>query len=172
MKKIILIGLTMLSYRALYSQTIARSTLIPAAIYAESSGYGLSSIIGEMSAVATFEQGNYILTQGFLQPLNLTLTTKNENEPEPNDIVIYPNPSYQKAYLQLSARQSGIGHLRVVNVSGQEVYHHPEFQLDAGEICIPLPSEEMASATYVIQVELIQDHHVWKHSLPWIISRP
>lgn len=83
-----------------YSQYMLAPTVIASSGgYFGNGGYTLSTTVGEMTMVATFETGNYILTQGFQQP-DEKMVGVFEYEPGIFDLSVYPNPVYDRLILE------------------------------------------------------------------------
>jgi hypothetical protein len=144
----ILLVLIFLSGKLALSQQLSHQVLLPAAGVIYASGISYSQTIGE-TAVEIFESSEYILTQGFQQPIMNILPG---DPPQGYGVKAYPNPATEYFYIELFGETGKTLQISVTNLSGTNVY--------ASEISFPekywniheIPVSDFATGLYFIQV--------------------
>ena len=128
MKYIVIVFILFFSVNV-YSQTIISS----AGKTSTSNNFIISWTLGE-TLVATLQNENTNLTQGFHQPLMVDLFPTSLEDDMVLDMVAYPNPTYDKFYLR--GDPTGTYHLRLVDKLGrvleQKSVQASELELEMG----------------------------------------
>ncbi len=89
-------------------------------VYANTTSYYLQQSIGQGSVINTFNQDDYSLRQGFLQPVDASILTSNlDNELE---AAIYPNPFSTEVNIQFGEVISDVVQVTMYDVLGRLVY--------------------------------------------------
>ena len=129
MKNIFLVFLLLLSYNGL-----SQSVISSAGKTSSSNNFIISWTLGE-TVVATLQNENTNLTQGFHQPLMVDLFPTFLEDDMVLDMVAYPNPTYDKVLFK-GGDPTGTYHLRLVDKLGrvleQKSVHASELELEMG----------------------------------------
>ena len=112
MKNIFLVFLLLLSYNGL-----SQSVISSAGKTSSSNNFIISWTLGE-TVVATLQNENTNLTQGFHQPLMVDLFPTFLEDDMVLDMVAYPNPTYDKVLFK-GGDPTGTYHLRLVDKLGR-----------------------------------------------------
>ena len=129
MKNIFLVFLLLLSYNGL-----SQSVISSAGKTSTSNNFIISWTLGE-TVVATLQNENTNLTQGFHQPLMVDLFPTSLEDDMVLDMVAYPNPTYDKVLFK-GGDPTGTYHLRLVDKLGrvleQKSVQASELELNMG----------------------------------------
>lgn len=123
------------------------SILLPAGLFFSASSFGQQTIqtmsfesevagnfyhssIGEMMLVETYTSGDFIFTQGFLQPAENTIISVAENTAMADALHVFPNPFQQWVQIELMTGSTGNFEIEIIDASGRLV--HSEQLLLAG----------------------------------------
>jgi len=112
--------------------------------------------VGEMVLVSTMTTNSIIVTNGLLQPLNMrfaAVSSANLN----HFIQLYPNPTSQDATLEYNAFATGTLSLHLIDMLGKTIYLE-QHNLSVGVNRITIPMQNLAAATYMLQVNLIAEN--------------
>lgn len=112
MKNIFLVFLILLSFNGL-----SQSVISSAGKTSISNNFIISWTLGE-TVVATLQNENTNLTQGFHQPLMVDLFPTSLEDDMVLDMVAYPNPTYDKVLFK-GGDPTGTYHLRLVDKLGR-----------------------------------------------------
>ena len=129
MKNIFLVFLILLSFNGL-----SQSVISSAGKTSSSNNFIISWTLGE-TVVATLQNENTNLTQGFHQPLMVDLFPTFLEDDMVLDMVAYPNPTYDKVLFK-GGDPTGTYHLRLVDKQGrvleQKSVQASELELEMG----------------------------------------
>lgn len=78
--------------------------------------------VGELCLVDSYNQINFILENGFLHPGTERPGGNSNNFFAKGDIMIFPNPAYSNAELNILVQQPGVVNLQLVDVLGRVVF--------------------------------------------------
>lgn len=152
MKITLLTVITVLLVGSLSAQTLTFSVnAVSGAYFVDSKGYSLSSTIGEMAMVETFQNSiggqNYWLTQGFQQadPAEFDAVT----DLNASDWNVFPNPNAGTFYLQTPIDISEVREVIMINALGQLIT--PTFTNING--LIQIRTKSLAAGLYFLQVK-------------------
>lgn len=118
MRKLILLFLIVFSLNTLYSQSISQQLLSTSGESFQNSTYTIDWSVGECMT-ATFDAGDYILTQGFHQSF-YTISTIEDLRPE-LEILIYPNPVDDYITIKLPATENQNVIFSLFDISGRKI---------------------------------------------------
>lgn len=109
----------------LFGVSVNAQTLTPTAIssgggFFSSASGSLSGTVAEMTMVQTFIGTNNILTQGFQQPEDYSISIA-ENEASSGEMMIYPNPTNGQFSLLFNNDGAQQHSLKIYNLVGQVV---------------------------------------------------
>jgi hypothetical protein len=103
-KHLLLILFLFINTAICFSQSLSNEVIASTGNYATSASGSLSQTSGE-AVVATLQDGQSMLTQGFQQPFTLTVGIQNQDEM--GAIKVYPNPVTDLLNIDLSEEWSG-----------------------------------------------------------------
>jgi hypothetical protein len=89
---------------------------------ASSGYYRFDWSIGELCLVDSYNQINFILENGFLHPGTERPGGNTNNFFAKGDIMIFPNPAYANAELNILVQQQGVVNLQILDVLGRIVF--------------------------------------------------
>lgn len=110
--------LIILSFQNLIAQSIAPSIINASGGSHTISGNTYDWSIGEMLLVNTFSTSGGIVTQGLLQPQELTAVAINNAL---NEINVYPNPVYDMLYIQSGIKQETKLSYEIFDMSARKI---------------------------------------------------
>jgi len=131
MKKNILCFIAMLGFAGilnLYAQTLSPTVISSSGGYFTSASASLSFTVAEMTMVQTFTSSGNILTQGFQQPEDLTVSI-GEIPTTFDDVLIYPNPTNGAFTLSYICNDNSEAIIKLYNLVGQLVLSLPVTQV-------------------------------------------
>lgn len=145
----ILFCLGFIHVQLLSGQSISSSLIGSNGDYVQSGNISLSWSVGE-PVIQTALSSNYILTQGFQQPL-AGLSTIVESE-KWDDILIklYPNPTENLSWLEIQGEISGSMDISLISALGMSVKASLSFQNGNGPVKIDLST--LSSGVYFIRI--------------------
>ena len=143
------------AFMMLFSISMNAQTLSPFAIsssggFFTSGSVSLSVTVAEMTMVQTFTQPTNILTQGFQQPEPLT-TGVSEIDNNPEQIVVYPNPTSGPVNISFEAFTSGIRHVSIFDMLGKEVFSQ-SFDASVGNNVITVDLSKCSQGIYLLNI--------------------
>lgn len=103
------------------SQTLSPTVISSSGGYFTSANGSLSFTVAEMTMVQTFIGTNNILTQGFQQPEDFSVSLT-ENEVPLGGVLIYPNPTSGQFSLAYNSEQNKNTTVKIYNLVGQVIY--------------------------------------------------
>ena len=77
--------------------------------------------VGELCLVDSYNQPNFILENGFLHPGTERPGGNSNNFFAKGDIMIFPNPAYANAELNITVQQAGMVNMQIIDVLGRVV---------------------------------------------------
>ena len=83
-------------------------------------GYSMTYSLGQ-TAVTMLKSSNYIITQGFQQPLNNISTQSEETQSIDFQATVFPNPTSALLNLNLQGNLEQTWQMQIVNIKGQIV---------------------------------------------------
>jgi hypothetical protein len=105
----------------LHAQTLSPTVISSSGGYFSSATGSLSTTVAEMTMVQTFTGTNNILTQGFQQPEDFSVSII-ENEVLSGELVIFPNPTNGQFSLIFNSDGSQTNSVKIYNLVGQIVF--------------------------------------------------
>jgi hypothetical protein len=106
---------------ALNAQTLSPFTVSASGGYSSTASGSLSYTVAEMTMVQTFTGTNNILTQGFQQPEDFSVSIT-ENKVLSGGMVICPNPTNGQFSLIFNSEGSQTNSVKIYNLVGQIVF--------------------------------------------------
>jgi len=111
-----------------HAQSLSPSVIASSGGYFSNGSGSLSVTVAEMTMVETFNATSSILTQGFQQPDDGTLSI---DETTLAEVSIYPNPTNGQFSLTIDASANGSANVRIYDLLGQTV-HEKELAISSG----------------------------------------
>jgi len=124
---ILIIALGMAGF-SLHSQTLSPTVISSSGGYFTSASASLSFTVAEMTMVQTFTSTGNILTQGFQQPEDFTVSIS-ETPTVSGDVSIYPNPTNGAFTLSYVCNDNSETTIKLYNLVGQLVLSKPVAQV-------------------------------------------
>jgi urease accessory protein UreH len=149
----ILISLLFTAF-ALQGQTLTPSVISSGGGYFEGENMSISWTLGEL-AVTTLSSGDLILTQGFQQPFDLDVGTRDNNNLSWG-ISVYPNPVGDQLRIRFDISDPGDYLIEVQDVTGRLVSQLLYKQVNPGDIIL-LNTSGYATGVYFLKV-MTGDH--------------
>ena len=111
--------------------------------------------VGEVTAIETYSQSTFYITNGFLQPNtdNITLIN-NANIWTADEIKIFPTPTTGKFELDVLTKQQGILNIQMVNFLGQAIQTYSYNYYGYGKIQL-FDISNLASGAYYLRIKLV-----------------
>ncbi|CAN5379859.1 hypothetical protein BH11BAC1_BH11BAC1_14860 [soil metagenome] len=164
------INLHLLCFGFIFSGTVGAQSLSPAVIspgggFSANGSAMLSSTVGEMVMVETFNNNSVILTQGFQQPEDLNVTVK-DVEHSFVGITVSPNPSQGLIKLVFKTSEELDLSIVIYDISGQRVYQ-TEARKATQNNFIALDLSAFAAGEYIIECKSIDN----SKSVPVFLSQ-
>lgn len=148
-----LIALLLLNLAAAWGQTISSSVINTTGNSYTQGYYSIDWSVGELPIVSSSRStdGNYIITNGFLQPETIS---GNPNRLFSGDeIKIFPNPTYGKIEIDFATLQQGTVHINVYDTYGRLVISNKTVSYGTGSI-ERLDLSKFAAGTYFLKIIL------------------
>jgi hypothetical protein len=121
MKNKLIILIAMLGFTSLVqSQTLSPTVVSSSGGYFTSASASLSFTVAEMTMVQTFTTAGNILTQGFQQPEDYSVSIQ-ETPALTGDLVVYPNPTNGNFTLSYVSNENTETTINLYNLVGQVV---------------------------------------------------
>lgn len=109
--------------------------------------------IGELCLVDTYNQINFILENGFLHPGTERPGGNSNSFFAKGDIMIFPNPAYTNAELNILVQQPGVVNLQMVDVLGRIVFSK-QFNYNGVGHIEKLDVQRLRAGTYFVHLLL------------------
>ena len=135
------------------AQFISPSSLTSGGSQTTSGTYSLDYTVGDMSAVGTFQNGNYILTQGFLQPEDLNVSAPIIGKSDFSIVSIYPNPLNEKANLNIYLSKPGSVLVSISSLDGKVIESKNYTAVNQGKNSLTLITDKLPVGEYVLTVQ-------------------
>ncbi len=150
---VLLLVLTVLGRFNSKAQSLTSSVINVSANSYTQGYYSIDWSIGEMAIIEPMNasNGNYIITNGFLQPDKPLENVVRNFSPE--EIRILPNPTYNNIEINFLTVQQGALYISVYDANGKHMLLHRAISYGVGSI-EKLNLSNFASGTYFIQIEL------------------
>lgn len=135
------------------AQSIGPSTLNSAGGSATLGGNTYEWSLGEMTVVSTYSGGSLVVTQGLLQPANLS-NGIHEHSIAAGALQVYPNPAEDVLYLQPAFRQGDKLSFALLDMTGKTILREEKLLVTGTELqTIRLTG--LAAGNYMLQVVLV-----------------
>ena len=150
MKRSILSFVFLVSVGFLFAQvSMVNSVLSTAGAFQTNGSYSLSWTVGEL-AVRTLTEGSNVLTQGFQQPWDMSVSI--QDGPEINwSVQAYPNPVYDYLNVKFSLEKSEEFSIEVTDITGKKVLTREPQMINTDEI-VDLDFTQFKPGIYFLRV--------------------
>lgn len=150
MKRSILSFVFLVSMGFLFAQvSMVNSVLATAGAFQTNGSYSLSWTVGEL-AVSTLTEGSNVLTQGFQQPWDMSVSI--QDGPEINwSVKAYPNPVYDYLNVKFSLEKSEEFSIEVTDITGKKVLTREPQMINTDEI-VDLDFTQFKPGIYFLRV--------------------
>ena len=150
MKRSILSFVFLVTAGFLFAQvSMVNSVLATAGAYQTNGSYSLSWTVGEL-AVSTLTEGSNVLTQGFQQPWDMSVSI--QDGPEINwSVKAYPNPVYDYLNVKFSLEKSEEFVIEVTDITGKKVLTREPQMINTDEI-VDLDFTQFKPGIYFLMV--------------------
>ena len=135
---------------AVSAQSIGPSTLNSAGGSAAIGGNTYEWSLGEMTVVSTYSGGSLVVTQGLLQPFNLS-NGIHEHPLSAGALQVYPNPAEDVLYLQPAFKQGDKLSFALLDMTGKLILRE-EKTLSTGTELQTIRLTGLAAGNYMLQV--------------------
>jgi hypothetical protein len=153
MKRSILLLLAMLAGAVgIHAQSIGPSTLNATGGSGIIAGNDFEWSVGEMTLVSTFSGSSIVVTQGVLQPADITSGVVNHTPPA-QLLQVFPNPATSVVNLQYESAAVGALSYRLMDMTGQ-VIKSATIAVKQGTTTEQLNIAALACATYMLEVNI------------------
>ena len=102
------------------AQTLSPTVVSSSGGYFTSANASLSATVAEMTMVQTFSSTGNILTQGFQQPEDFSVSIA-ENSFASGEVLIYPNPTNGQFFVSFVSNEETENNVKLFNLVGQVV---------------------------------------------------
>jgi hypothetical protein len=156
MRKKILIPCVMLVFAGmlgLQAQTLSPTVVSSSGGYLTSASASLSFTVAEMTMVQTFTTAGNILTQGFQQPEDFSVSIQ-ESPVVSNEIMIYPNPTNGNFTLSYQSNETSETTIHLYNLVGQVVLAKSVSQVN-GLNTVNFDISSFSQGIYMIELTLL-----------------
>lgn len=143
-----MMGICLFAVFSTNAQSLERQVIGSAGGYDVAGGVSLSFTVGE-PVVETAISGSVVLTQGFQQPDDLGTGIK-ENVKITLDYTVYPNPTENLIFIELTTQEPAKVHLALYDMVGQEIDGLGMESLVNGTSREQMDLSELAAANYVL----------------------
>lgn len=135
------------------AQSIGPSTLNSAGGSTVISGNTYEWSLGEMTVVSTYSGVNLVVTQGLLQPANLS-NSIHEHQLSAGALQVFPNPAEDVLYLQPAFKQGDKLSFALLDMTGKTILRE-EKTLVTGTELQTIRLTALAAGNYMLQVVLV-----------------
>ncbi|MEM7375137.1 MAG: T9SS type A sorting domain-containing protein [Bacteroidota bacterium] len=118
MRIIICCLLTALSFGSVFAQSLERFVIGSAGMYTENDSMAFDMTVGE-AVTASLQSGTIILLQGFHKG-GEGMTTSIDPQEVAMDYSLYPNPTTDRIFLQLTAEKAVSIQIRLLDIQGKQ----------------------------------------------------
>jgi len=156
MKKNTLCFIAMLGFAGifnLHAQTLSPTVISSSGGYFTSASASLSFTVAEMTMVQTFTSPGNILTQGFQQPEDLTVSIS-ETPTVSGDVSIYPNPTNGAFTLSYLCNDNSETTIKLYNIVGQLMLSIPVTQV-AGLNTYKFDINSFSQGIYMLELTVV-----------------
>ena len=126
----------------LHAQSAERYVISSSGGEMTSSQYSVEYTLGE-TVISTVENSNYMLTQGFHQPISVPTSVPEETSGE---ITLYPNPTSEKVFLDLPEELNDVD-VKIFTLYGQKVLSKSHLTSESN-----INLSGLASGTYIVSI--------------------
>jgi len=137
----------------LQSQTLSPTVVSSAGGYFTSASASLSFTVAEMTMVQTFTTAGNILTQGFQQPEDMSVSIP-ETSTVSGEIMIYPNPTNGNFTLSYVSNENSETTIRLYNLVGQVVQSKTVSQIK-GLNTVNFDISSFSQGIYMLELTLL-----------------
>ena len=124
--------------------------------YNSTNGTSLSYTVGEMTMVQTFSANGNILTQGFQQPTNDTITGLIDiTQDDFGSFVVYPNPAVDNTWLGFQMPEPGRVTIALYDMLGQTVSDVYAGNYENGKITGQANVSTLSAAMYFMTLTFV-----------------
>jgi len=135
------------------AQSIGPSTLNSAGGSAVIGGNTYEWSLGEMTVVSTYSDANLVVTQGLLQPFNLS-NGIHEHQLSAGALQVFPNPAEDVLFLQPAFKQGDKLSFALLDMTGKTILRE-EKTLITGKELQTIRLTALAAGNYMLQVAVI-----------------
>jgi hypothetical protein len=111
--------------------------------------------IGEMAIISTERNSSLIITQGYLQPIDVKSVGQNANNGLSNwadQVKVYPNPTDKTIFFEMDEASAQNYSFNLVDATGKTVLHN-DYQSTKGINKVSFDVSSFAVGTYFLMVE-------------------
>ncbi len=154
-RSIYLLMLTLLQAVCLNAQSIGPATLNASGGSATMGAAVFEWSVGEMTLVSSFVNSGIIVTQGILQPVEVTLGVA-ATTVLPGEIRVFPNPASDVVNIQCSALNAESLSWKLFDMSGKEL-NSQKIVVTSGQATGTVDLSSVAAAIYILEVTIVSD---------------
>lgn len=160
MKQTILTTALMLFAAILFAQSTSPQVIATSGSYTNNGTIGLSTTVGE-PVTATLSVSGTTLTQGFQQPHYDVISSVLENTNSNLQISVYPNPTENNIYIDISSEQGEEAQLTVTDVLGKLLLNQNLVFNESNSVNL----NHLASGQYFFRITDIQGKLLSTHKI-------
>ncbi len=151
MKRPILLGFTLILFFGFSNaQSISPSVISTSGAFFSNGNGMLSTTIGEMSMVTTFNSGASILTQGFQQAFDFVNSI--DHQQIANGINIFPNPTSGNITIEIPKVSGGEWEVNVFDAIGKLILKS-KTTLNSFSNKINVATQDLTNGMYLVEVK-------------------
>lgn len=141
-----------MSAMLLKAQSLSPTVISSLGGFSESGDYSLSFTAGE-AVTETFSANEHILTQGFQQPMLVSVSVR-ENEMNENfSVNAYPNPTSDKVFIDINSDMGEDLYLQLYDILGQKIQHPMHISMQSGNYVHELDLTGLSSGMYMVELK-------------------